>query len=287
MNQQSSQHHVTGIEIPQTPPLIEYRNVTVQRNARIALEDISLVIGAQERVAILGPNGSGKSSLIKTLTRELYPLARKGSFLRIYGSETWDVLSLRALLGVVSGDLIVGACRRWTLREIVLSGFFGSVGVWPNFTVSQDMERRADRLMERLEISHLAGENIDEVSSGETRRALIARALVSSPKALLLDEPTNSLDFKAVCDLRKTLGRLARDGTGLILVTHSLDDIIPDVDRIILLNRGRIVGDGSKRQMLTSEHLRSLYGMEVEVTEHEGFYHLWWPGQAAVTASPG
>jgi iron complex transport system ATP-binding protein len=256
-------------------PLIEYRNVTVQRNGCTALEDISFVIGAQERVAILGPNGSGKSTLIKTLTRDLYPLARAGSFLRIYGREIWNVFNLRTLLGVVSNDLMAGAYRSWTIREIVLSGFFGTIGVWPNLKVTPDMIRKADELMEHLEISHLADHNVDEVSSGEARRALIARALVNDPRALLLDEPTNSLDFTAVRNLRAILGRLARNGTGLILVTHHLDDIIPEVDRIILLNRGRVVGDGPKHQILTSECLCALYGMEIEIRERNGLYHCW------------
>jgi iron complex transport system ATP-binding protein len=259
-----------------TAPLIEYRDVTVQRGERVALDRVNLAIAAGEHVAILGPNGSGKSTLIKTITRELYPLARAGSFLRILGCDRWNIFDLRPLLGIVSNDLIQTCARHfYTGREIVLSGFFGSIGIWPNHEVTAEMERRADDLMDRLEIGHLAERNAEEMSSGEARRVVIARALVHDPKALVLDEPTNSLDFHAMHALRSALSRIAQSGTGLILVTHHLDDIVPEVTRIILLENGRVVGDGPKAQMLTAEHISRLFRTAVEVEERNGYYHLW------------
>jgi iron complex transport system ATP-binding protein len=137
------------------------------------------------------------------------------------------------------------------------------------------MERKADELLERLEIASLAGRNAEEMSSGEARRMVIARALVHAPRALVLDEPTNSLDFQAMHSLRATLSRIARDGTGLILVTHHLDDIVPEVTRVILLNHGRVVADGTKADMLTPTRLSTLYGVPVELEERYGLYHLW------------
>lgn len=268
--------HRRGITLQSDPPLIEYRNVSVRQGRHMALENVSLVIGAGEHVAILGPNGSGKSTLIKTITRDLYPLSRPGSFLRIYGNEVWNVDDLRPLLGLVSNDLIQTYANHFqTARNIVLSGFFGSIGVWPHHEVTAEMQHRADELMERLGVSHLAERRVSEMSSGEARRLVIARALVHAPKALVLDEPTNSLDVQAMQDLRAAMGRIARGGTGLILVTHHLDDVIPEVSRVITLKRGRVVGDGPKHEMLTSRHLSALFDTTVEVVERDGFYHLW------------
>jgi iron complex transport system ATP-binding protein len=259
-----------------TAPLIEYRNVTVQRGERVALDEISLSIEGGEHVAVLGPNGSGKSTLIKTITRELYPLARPGAYLRILGCERWNIFNLRPLLGVVSNDLIQTCARHfYTGREIVLSGFFGSIGIWPNHEVTPEMERMADELMEELEIAHLADRNAEEMSSGEARRMVIARALVHRPKALVLDEPTNSLDFHAMNALRATMSRIAQGGTGLILVTHHLDDIVPEVTRVVLLERGRIAADGPKEIILTSEKLSALFQTEVDVEERNGHYRMW------------
>ena len=174
-----------------TPPLIEFQNVTVYRGDKVALDGITLSIGAGEHVAVLGPNGSGKSSLIKTITRECYPrYSGNGSGLRIFGQECWNVFDLRALLGIVSNDLMQACARDISGREAVLSGFFSSIGIWPNHHVTAAMEKKTGEVLELLEISHLAGRNVDEMSSGEARRILIGRALVHDPKALVLDEPT-------------------------------------------------------------------------------------------------
>jgi iron complex transport system ATP-binding protein len=134
------------------------------------------------------------------------------------------------------------------------------------------MRRRADELLDRLEVAHLADRPLDEVSSGEARRLVIARALVHTPVALVLDEVTNSLDLKATHDLREIMRAIARTGTTIVLVTHHLPEIIPEIDRVILLDRGRIAGDGSKREMLTPARLSALFGLEIDVRERDGYY---------------
>ena len=259
------------------PPLIEYRNITVCRDERVVLESISLSIEAGEHVAILGPNGSGKSTLIKTFTRECYPLQRGDASLRMLGRDTWNVFELRAMMGIVTNDLMSSVTREFdfTGREVVLSGFFGSVGLWPYYEVLPHMEKKADEVMAMLEISHLGDRQVTEMSSGEARRVVIARALVNEPKALVLDEPTTSLDFRAMHEMREFMRKVANAGTTILLVTHHLPDIIPEIGRVILLRNGRIVGDGPKREILTSDTLSELFEMEVDIEEHNGYYHIW------------
>jgi iron complex transport system ATP-binding protein len=259
-----------------TPPLIEFQNVTVYRGDKIALDGITLSIEAGEHVAILGPNGSGKSSLIKTMTRECYPrYSGNGAGLRIFGQECWNVFDLRALLGIVSNDLMQACSRDISGREAVLSGFFSSIGIWPNHHVTAAMEKKTDEVLSLLEISHLAGRNVDEMSSGEARRILIGRALVHDPKALVLDEPTASLDLHAMHELRAVLGKLARSGTSIIVVTHHLPDIIPEVDRVILIKSGRVLRDGVKREILTADSLSELFETPVDLLERDGCYNFW------------
>ncbi|MDP9053176.1 MAG: ATP-binding cassette domain-containing protein [Acidobacteriota bacterium] len=257
------------------PPLLDLRNVTVMRGEYIALRDFSLTIGAGEHVAILGPNGCGKSTLIKTITQELYPLAQPGSSIRVLGQSPWNIVSLRSMLGIVSNDLMTQCTREITGFDIVLSGFFSSIGIWPNHHVSDAMRAKAGEVLRLLEAPHLAGKRVDEMSSGEARRMLIGRALVHAPRALLLDEPSTSLDLFAQHELRETLRKLAQSGIGILLVTHHLSDIIPEIERVIMMRAGTIVADGPKAGIITSGALKSLFGVDVELAERGGYYHLW------------
>src|SRR5438105_3279105 len=175
-------------------PLLFLAHVTVMRGDRVALHDINLEIACGEHVCILGPNGCGKSTLIKTITRECYPLAREESSVAILGRSLWNVFDLRGMLGIVSNDLMTQCTREITGFDVVLSGFFSSIGIWPNHHVTDEMRSKASEVLALLEAPHLASKPVDEMSSGEARRMLIGRALVHGPKALLLDEPSTSLD---------------------------------------------------------------------------------------------
>jgi iron complex transport system ATP-binding protein len=257
------------------PALLAFRHVSVMLGGKRVLHDITLDIGAGEHVAILGPNGCGKSTFIKTITRECYPLATPDSSLKILGREIWNVFELRPLLGIVSNDLMRRATREITGREMVLSGFFSSIGIQPYHEVTPAMIEKTNQVLELLEAPHLADREMTEMSSGEAHRLMIGRALVHDPLALLLDEPSNSLDFRAALELRDVLRKLAQSGTGILMVTHHLPDILPEIDRVILLRAGRIFADGPKAELLTTERLTGLFGLPVEVARRDGYYHLY------------
>jgi iron complex transport system ATP-binding protein len=258
-----------------TVPLIDFHNVTIQRGERTVLDRVTLSIAAGEHAAILGPNGSGKSSLIKVISRELYPIQKSEPWsLRILGRDTWNLFDLRYHLGIVSNDWMQMCTRPFSGFEIVLSGFFGSVGIWPYHAVTGGMEDKARQVMDLLEISHLAARDTDEMSSGEARRVLIARALVHDPQALVLDEPTTSLDLRATYELREVLRKLASSGISIIMVTHHLPDIIPEMSRVILIRDGRVFEDGAKELVLNAPTLSGLFGIPVEVLQREGYYHI-------------
>jgi iron complex transport system ATP-binding protein len=256
-------------------PLLDLNNIRVMRGQKIALDDFSLRIGANEHVAILGPNGCGKSTLIKTITRECYPVVRPDSSMAILGQETWDVFKLRSGLGIVSNDLMLSVTGEANGIDVVLSGFFSSTAIYPNHKVDPKYTQLADEALAHLKISYLADRPVCEMSSGEARRVLIARALVHKPRALLFDEPCNSLDLSAQQTVRQTMSTLAQSGTAVILVTHELADIVPEIERVVLMSRGHVVADGPKSDMLQVERLAKLFGVSVQMARRDGHYHLW------------
>ncbi len=259
----------------QKPPLLDFHNLRVMRGQKVALDDFSLRIGADEHVAVLGPNGCGKSTLIKTIMRECYPVSRPDSSMSILGEESWDVFALRARLGIVSNDLMLSCTGDASGRDVVLSGFFSSISIFSNHVVDPPLRELADAALAELKISHLADRAVCEMSSGEARRVLIARALVHRPSALLFDEPCNSLDLSAQQSLRRTMRELANSGSAIILVTHELADIVPEIRRVVLMDRGRVVADGPKEKILQVERLAALFGVNVEMARRDGHYHLW------------
>jgi iron complex transport system ATP-binding protein len=179
------------------------------------------------------------------------------------------------MLGIVSNDLMAWCTGEAVGRDVVLSGFFSSNDVYPNHLVTAEQREGADKALADLEVLHLAECPVREMSSGEARRVLIARALVHRPQTLLFDEPSNSLDVFARRALRETMRALARSGIGILLVTHDLTDIIPEIERVVLMSKGRIVADGSKGDILQAQPLSQAFGVEVEVARRDGYYHLW------------
>lgn len=261
---------------PKTTPLLQFKNVTIIKgNYKKILDGITVTIHDGDNIAILGPNGAGKSTFIKTITREHYPVLEGQQItFKIWGQENWDVFDLRNRLGIVTNSLQHTHTREISGMDIVLSGFFSSIGLWHQ-VVTVNMKRKALEVLDFLEIAHLKERKMTEMSSGEARRFLIARALVHKPKALILDEPSNSLDLHALHIFRKTLRKIATSGTSVILVTQSLQDIIPEIDRVILMKKGRFVFDGPKDTALTTSKISRLFDVPVEITNKGGYYYVF------------
>ena len=268
-----------GLKTTEEAPLLKMQGATVVRNGRRILDDLTLTIQQGEHTVILGPNGAGKSSLIRLITRQDYPLAHADGTppLLIFGESLWNVFQLRALLGIISEELQVSYISR-TLPgrtrglEVVLSGFFATYGVFAYQQVTETMRDRAYEALALMEATPLAEAFIETMSTGEARRLMIARALVSDPRALLLDEPTAGLDLPARQRFLETLQKIAQHGKTIILVTHRVEEIFPEINRVILLKQGRILLDGDKDEVLTSKHLSALFEAPITVQPHHGYY---------------
>lgn len=258
-------------------PLVEFHDAVVRIGGTEILHGVDLTLRLDENVAILGPNGAGKSTLVELVTGERRALVHDdgSAAVRVLGGDRWDLFEIRRELGVVSDSLQTDYDRRVTALDAVLSGFFGSIGLYRHQAVTAEMRDRASGALERMGIAHLASRTMDTLSTGEARRALVARALVHEPAAMLLDEPFHGLDPKARYELREALRELAAAGTGLALVTHEIAEVVPEISRVIAVKDGRIAADGPKAELLTGPVMSRLFGYPARVTENEGYYHLW------------
>jgi iron complex transport system ATP-binding protein len=262
-----------------TGPLVELRDATVVLGGARVLDGLTLTIPVGQHTAVLGPNGAGKSTLVRLLTLQQYPLAAAGAApIRVFGRERWDVFALRSQLGIVSADLhdrfVQGNANGVvTAIDAVTSGFFASHGIFAHQRVSAAMRDAARDALARMGVEHLAATPLAAMSTGEARRVLIARALVHQPLALVLDEPTRGLDLVARYRFMERVRAIAREGTTILLVTHYVDEIIPEIDRVVLLKGGRVAFDAAKADALQPARLSEAFDANVAVERVDGYYY--------------
>ncbi|HXH72703.1 MAG TPA: ATP-binding cassette domain-containing protein [Mariprofundaceae bacterium] len=253
-------------------PLAELADIHLVRGDTRVFDGLSLRLDFGTNTAILGPNGAGKTSLLKLLASEIHPLVRPGSGVRLLGLERWNVWELRHHLGLLSQDLQNAYEPDVAGLQIVLSGLYSSIGTYAHQTFSPAEVDRARKLMADLGIGELERTDYGRMSTGQQRRFLLARALIHDPQALILDEPTSGLDLSAGIHYLQLMRRLMQEGRTLVLVTHHLHEIPPEIDRVVLLKQGRIVADGPKAELFTSARLSELYDVPLRLIEADGWY---------------
>ncbi len=255
--------------------LLDIRNITVYRGAVKVFDGFSLQIEAGCSTVILGPNGAGKSTLMKLLSNELHPVFSLDSHIRVFGRARWNVWDLRSQLGIISWDLQHDYLSCAMGLNVVLSGFYSSIDIWRNQTFSDTEYCKAEKVMESLGICDLKDREFGFMSTGEQRRFLLARALVSDSGTLLFDEPTSGLDLKATFLYLEQLVALMRSGKTVLLVTHHVHEIPPDIRRVVMLKDGKVFQDGTPEEMLTSEKLSQLFDYPVDVVSLRGVIHVF------------
>lgn len=261
-------------------PYLQLERIEAWLGPRPVFHNLSLTLSLGEHVAVLGPNGSGKSSLVRLLTRQIYPVVRPGSQLRLFGRETVNLWDLRRRIGLVSQDLQNAYGAAVPAAEVILSGWFGSVGIGRHHQPSAAQRQRVQELLAEHDLAELAHRPFAQLSTGQQRRLLLARALVHRPELLVLDEPLAGLDLRARHKLLAQLRRLATAGTTLLLVTHQVEAILPEIRRCILLRDGQVLADGPSEQLLCDAPLSDLFGTPLRVCQANGYRQVL-PGEDA------
>ena len=253
-------------------PLIEIERATVYRGDTCVLTDFSLSLYEGEHVAILGPNGAGKSTFLKLLAGEVHPLPKDETHIRLFGEERWNVWDVRKRLGMVSHDLQHQYMENVIGLKVVLSGYYASIGTYKHQDFSYAQMARAHAVLEELGIGFLTERKFSEMSTGEQRRCLLGRALVHDPTALVLDEPTSGLDLTATFHYLDLVRAHMKKGKTVLLVTHHIHEIPPEITRVVFLQGGRIIQDGEKQSVLTEANLSKLFDCPVALAQANGWY---------------
>jgi iron complex transport system ATP-binding protein len=252
--------------------VLEVKNATVYRGTARVFKNFSLEIVQGQSTAILGPNGAGKSTLLKLLTREVYPVQQKGSYVKVLGHGLWNVWDIRSHLGIVSADLQEDYRGDADGFAVLLSGLYSSIGIWNHQEFSSRDLKKAGDLLRTLGVWHCRKKLFSRMSTGEQRRLLLGRALINDPDVLVLDEPTNGLDLKACFQYLSIVENLIASGKTVVLVTHHVHEIPPSVSRVVLLKNGKVARDGGKTQVITSRNLTNLFDIPVELIQVNGFF---------------
>lgn len=252
-------------------PYLELCQISAYLGQRRVFHDLNLQLNIGEHTAVLGPNGAGKSALVKLISRTIYPLVEPHASLKLFGQARVNLWELRRRIGLVSTDLLGQYRPQVKGIDVVLSGWFGSVGLGRDQEPTTQRRQHTLELMEQLGLIGLIDERFGQLSEGQRRRLLVARALVHGPEVLVLDEPTIALDLKAKHQLLSLLRHLASTGTTLLLVTHQIESIVPEISRCVLIDQGQVVGDGPSDQVLKSQPLSELFGTPLQVLQANGY----------------
>ena len=221
-------------------PLIEARGLRKLYGDFVAVDGIDFTVARGETFGFLGPNGAGKSSTMRMIGA-VSPAS--GGTLRVLGSDPErEGPSIRQRLGVVPQEDNLDLELDVGENLMVYGRFFG--------LARDEIRRRSDELLEFVQLTDRREARVDSLSGGMKRRLTIARALVNDPELMLLDEPTTGLDPQARHALWDRLYRLKQRGVTLVLTTHYMDEAEQLCDRLVIMDRARIVAEGSPRELI-------------------------------------
>tara|TARA_Y100001968_G_scaffold202155_1_gene185639 strand:- start:2097 stop:2894 length:798 start_codon:yes stop_codon:yes gene_type:complete len=252
---------------------LELDNIELIRESKKLFNCLSLKFKYNENVVLIGPNGSGKSSIIDLIIRNIYPIHKNNSSLKIFGREKINIWEIRKKLSYLNTDLQSRIYPSSTVLEVILSGINGKTRVIES-EISSEAEKKANDSLKILDLEKYSMSLFGNLSDGLKRRVLLARAIINKPKILILDEPCIYLDFKSKYIILDYLSKIIRTGTSVLIVTHSIENIIPEIDKVVIINEGLVVKQGTVSECIESQILSDVFNMQVQVKRIRGKLYL-------------
>ncbi|MGB7401341.1 MAG: ATP-binding cassette domain-containing protein [Arcobacter sp.] len=256
--------------------IIDFENIHVSYDDKLILKELNLKIEDNQHWAILGANGSGKSTLIKLISSQIHPRQNYPHKKLILGKERYSLFDLRKAMGIITNDLhnhFYDQGNFLSGYEVVLSGYYSSIGVFEHQDFTQEQHDKANEILEYLEITDLKDKIVAKMSTGQLRKCIIGRALIHDPKAFILDEPTVGLDIKAQLNFIKLLRKLSQKAN-IILVTHHLEEIFEEITHVALIKDQTIFKQGKKEDILNSENISDTFGLELKINSSNNRYFI-------------
>tara|TARA_B100001029_G_scaffold7867_1_gene5517 strand:- start:168 stop:980 length:813 start_codon:yes stop_codon:yes gene_type:complete len=248
------------------------KNINVFINQRRILKNININLNYGENVVILGPNGSGKSTFLKLLNRSIYPIISNDSSLKLFNKEEINIWYLRKRVGFFFKEMEERINNGVKLVDLIKSGFSGTFNSRYSNCLSKEEEEKIDNLISDWELNDIIYQEFQSLSDGQKRRALLARALVYEPDFLVLDEPFCNLDIKSNFILTKNLHNLINNSVNIIYVTHNLESIIANTNRIILIKEGQIINHGCPNELINSKIISNLFQISINVIKQDNYW---------------
>lgn len=260
---------------PSADSVLHLWETTVRRGAALLLDSVSLDVTVGQRWVILGPNGAGKSTLINIAAARLHPTQGRVHILG-YRLGAVNVADLRPRIGLSTAQLADRMPRDESVRDVVVSAGYGVLGRWREEYDAIDFNR-AQEMLTAMGVEHLATRRFGVLSSGERKRVLAARALMTDPELLLLDEPAAGLDLAGREDLSHRLSALAHNPASppTILVTHHVEEIPVGFTHVLLLRDGHAVATGPIHDVLNDDSLSETFGMPLVLQSRRGRYFAY------------
>ena len=252
----------------------DLKNINVYIDQKKVLSNININLHYGENTVILGPNGSGKTTFLKLLNRSIYPITSYNSSFKLFNKENINIWDLRKRIGFLFKEMEQRVNNGVKLYDVISSGFSGIFNSRYTNLLSEREKIKINNLINEWDLSNIIDNDFQSLSDGQKRRALLARALVYEPSLLVLDEPFCNLDLKSNYILNKNINKLINQSINIIYITHNLDSILPETNRVILMKEGKIINDGSPNELIKTKILSDLFNISINVIEQEGYWRI-------------